>query len=220
MALHGSSGYIRGKRGLQVILQHNKAFAQQLNQALGGLPKRALAAYAATALDAMVDRTFHDSSRAAANWNLSFGMVPTSTQWDPKRYEQPPIGKRGDKGAHKEAVRQYKQLVYGYQSKATHMEPVAGGMLARQVGVKSGPFAPLSEWFRRAPMVYLYNPILTADEANKYYVINAFARNGVPQEFLAGAASGDIGRVLGDFIPNAIHELNYEIRSLAARKLI
>ena len=160
----GSSG---GKSAL--ILRRNQVFADNLSSVLRGLPKKVLGVAAASALNRAIELTVHDSSRAAANWNLKIGAgaLPTADSmesWDPQRYKTPPIGDRGDSGRNKAAVLAYKAAFYGYAQDASGLQiPTPEGKLSKllRIGQSGG-----------APAVHIYNPIYSPRWGP--YVTNAF----------------------------------------------
>lgn len=205
MANYSSIRHVRGIKGRAVALKNNQAFAVKLNESVRFLPKKVLGYYAATAINSAIDEkvTKHDSSRAAANWNLSFGNTIPPSVWDPKEYEQSfnasgeTIGTRGAAGTFAETVKRVKSAYYGYVPEGKFQRPVPNGLI--HTSLRIGKFAV-------APVVYLYNPILSTGSSN--YADNAWPGSS---DFTSGQAIG-ISELASNLVPLLMQQLAQEVR--------
>lgn len=198
-----SAGAKRG--GLMATIKANETYIHNLKQYLYGIPKKAAGVVAATLLHKAMDAenrktTVHDSSRAAANWNLVFGASPPPAEWDPKTYNQHPAGGRGDSGLNASAVSEYKQGYYGYKWDGKFAIPNEGGKIhsALRVG-QSGAL----------PQIHLYNPIFTPQSD---YTKHAWGEKNADGSLLAGVV---LSQVSNDYMPKYIHEIAKKLRSSA-----
>ena len=139
-------------------LRNNGIYVANLTAALRGLPKDIAGALAATALMMAVDSTKHDSSRAAANWDLAVsGKMAVRTNLDPLMYGESGdrfgrIGKKGTAGRAASLVRSYKKMFYGLRQVPGMpglWQAARGGILYEALGIGQAG----------TPRVDLYNPI-------------------------------------------------------------
>jgi hypothetical protein len=183
----GPAGFKRGQFGkVAAANKHNLIVTANLKAVLSAVPKYLLGGFAATALDTAIRNTKHDSSRFAANWNLSIGNVPPPSEGkpDPSAYAQTgesygTIGERDAKGSHAMPVRMAKRRYYGYTNaaKGSDLMKLTKGRLAAALypragslvtsAKKSGPSTNLSGTKLSAdqgagtpPTIYLYNPFM------------------------------------------------------------
>jgi len=152
-------GVRQGNQGnYSLALRNNGIFVANLSNDLRGLGKDVIGALAATSLLTAIDATKHDSSRAAANWDIAVsGRLPIRTNLVPLKY-----GERGDRfgkigtkhsaGQAARIVRFYKQTYYGLQ-------PVVGARNLWQVNRNGVLFNALGLGKQGTPMVELFNPI-------------------------------------------------------------
>ena len=166
--------------------KHNQIVTANLKAAMYAVPKYLLGGMAATALDTAIRQTKHDSSRFAANWNLSIGNAPPPNEGkpDPSAYAQTgesygTIGERDAKGSHAMPVRMAKRRYYGYTNaaKGSDLMKLTKGRLAAALypragdavtsAKKSGPATSLSgtklsvdQAAGAPPKIYLYNPYM------------------------------------------------------------
>lgn len=202
-----------GRQSAVLALKQNQAYCHKLNNLLKSIPKKALGVYAASALDVAIRATKHDSSRAGANWNLSFGAAMPPVSWDPANYGTAPAGQRGDKGANREETLQYKAMHYGYSGASDLKTPQPGGILHVKLGIgKLGT----------APTVLLYNPIFSPGEKTALYAQHAFGGGeaGVGEEVFKGEVKAKLSELPSTFAPVLIHEMAEQVRWLNAGKLI
>ena len=146
------------EKGASEALKNNGIFVANLSNDLRGLGKDVIGALAATSLLTAIDATKHDSSRAAANWDLAVsGRFPVRTSLSPLRYLEhgASFGKIGTKHSAGQAariVRFYKQTYYGLQ-------PVVGARNLWQVNRSGVLFNALGLGKQGTPRVELFNPI-------------------------------------------------------------
>ena len=142
-------------------IKHNTSLFDRLRKAVvGEAPKFAAVASAAALYSAMNEYTVHDSSKAAANWDLQVnGSNPygkSTSQIEPGAYaDKVPsysstygIGNRGDSGVNAEAVINIKAHKYGF---------VAGG--SNVVTLAKGGWLFNSVKGNKNSIIYLFNPI-------------------------------------------------------------
>ena len=186
--------YVKARRNTEV-------YFMRLSKWFDGLGKLGTATMAASALETAMRKregeTKHDSSRAAANWDINVGGVNPygrkTNKLDPKNYGEKGVGQKGDDGKNAGAVRSKKRQKYGYKYNQGAPEPAPGGWLWDAIGV--GKLGTKS--------VHLFNPIMFAihrrentargKHTGKTYAENAFfsgdAFNGVLRE--KGAIKND-----------------------------
>jgi hypothetical protein len=218
------SGSLSGKRGIELALKNNEMYIANLKAGLYGMPNRVLAALAASALDMAIDKTKHDSSRFAANWNLSISGRQMFATMDPSEYNQHgtsygSVGKKRSGGSHKEAVLVAKSVYWGYTRGANNLCTVSeGGRLFTELGlarrtVTSGP--PVNR------KVELYNPVTSSDFSRIDGFGNTYAKNALtsmgPAVFMSAATAQRIGSAV---IPLEIQRITQELRWMSARRQI
>ena len=163
----GVAGFKAGYAGLKLAQKKNEMLAANLKASMHGMPKRALGIFAASVLDMAIKETLHDSSRFAANWELSFGTNNLREKVFPFEYGQTTpsagtIGSRESGGAARDAVTGAKQVYYGYSpANSTGISIVnEGGRIYEWLNLGGN-------WLKRtlspAPKVQLYNPLLRGD---------------------------------------------------------
>jgi hypothetical protein len=224
MARNSQYGGIKqAKGGYKLALNQNDVFVANLNAGLYEMPKRLLGVLAATTLTKAVQETKHDSSRAAANWDLAlFGETIRHTL-SPSVYEQPlgygmSLGRKGSGGEFAEGVVFYKQMFYGIdEGPGGWQEPFKGGLLYDAIGPHDRTTPPNIE---------LYNPILGANPATERrsggdhrghtYAFNAFD-GGLESMMPTLQASAE---KIGDaYMPYLIMQLNKGLRAAKASKV-
>lgn len=195
------------------VHRRNQQYSDKLSALFIGLPRRALATAAATALHRAISETRHDSSRAGANWDLAIGTGSVPTEWNPAEYRQPmtrggqsspAIGTRYDAGRHRTMVLEYKAAFYGYQPGPGGLQiPIDGGRLSRLLDVQpasagflSRSFSAIKHFISLTPEVRLYNPIYSARWG--MYPVSAFAAT-----FAVDGAS--VVAEVGAYIPTLVH---------------
>lgn len=147
----------KGKGNLTEAMRKNGIFVANISASLRSVPKHVTAVLAANSLVQVILATKQDSSRAAANWNLSVSGVGLHPFLDPTQYHEAgeswgTIGGKGDAGQFASAVLDYKKMYYGISksSSSTLFEVDRGGRLFNQLGVgQQGNYR-----------VDLFNPIL------------------------------------------------------------
>ena len=169
---------MRDKRARTAIRRNETVFLR-LTRSFNDLGKRVAGVGAAAALETVMTKgtgTIHDSSRAAANWDININNInpyrrPTDAL-SPKYYKDDPnstdttkyaIGNRGDGGKNAGAMMGRKRQRYGYTQ--------AGG--GADVKVKEGSwiFNQLQLGKPGMPAIHLFNPIAGRIPQ---YAINAF----------------------------------------------
>lgn len=190
-------------------VRQNEYYAQALSQGVLGLGKQVLARYAADALDLAVRETVHDSSRAAANWDLAFSGEGLRDHLAPAEYGTPPIGYRGDgkdggKNGNVANVLAWKADYYGYQFSQGGSVVAKNGTIGRAI--------KMCEW-GTPPRVQLFNPIFSEEKRN--YAKHAF--KGYSQiDKLYGKLVGEVASNLSsDFIPKLVDELRISLKTQA-----
>lgn len=177
----GMGGYKRGrepgKGSVAYAARHNQIVAANLKLGMEAVPKYLLGAYAATVLDTAIKQTVHDSSRFAANWNLSVGDASPLNGGNPDPYHYRSsgksygtIGKKRDDGKWKESVLTAKRLYYGYTEAGKYMKLTKGLLAsalyprATQVVGGSGSLSGATlNWRDKAgtpPKIFLYNAFM------------------------------------------------------------
>jgi hypothetical protein len=155
-------------RKVRAALRHNNTLFASLTNAVSGLGKKTLAAASAAALSgAMTNRnTKHDSSRAAANWDLEVGHSnpygkSVSGGLNPSQYHDQEfgVGGRGDQGSNQGQVAEIKAQRYGYSGYGANTTVSENSWLYNALGVGQ----------KGRPAVYLFNPVSTV----KGYAENA-----------------------------------------------
>jgi hypothetical protein len=213
----------QGKGNIDEDLKENGIYVANITAAIKSVPKYVLGALAANALLQVISMgTKHDSSRAAANWDLAISSyAPVRTYLHPLAYgESSPtfgrIGEKGSAGEFKGQVLRYKQTFYGigpvpggvYQAKP-------GGLLYNAMGIgKQG-----------TPRVDLFNPIagdLNQRRAGDHYVGKTYAYyafRGAMDSTLPGLekAHQDIGN---GYIPYLLQSLATFIKGRHAKGAI
>jgi hypothetical protein len=201
---------VNKKGSLSVAKNANNLYAANLSALMSGMGKQLLGAFASEVLmEAILHGTKHDSSRAAANWDLSLSGSGMHTGLIPHDYGTNPIGKKGDEGAYKYITLEYKRMVYGINDYGDFFTPKEGGMLHTALGIgKSGS----------APRVELFNPIMSPNQERRQgwgedrgtgatYAFNAFF-GGQPIQMLEVNAQSRIGNA---FIPWMIARINRQL---------
>ena len=201
----------------RLAIRSNQTVIKRLTNEFKKLGKRTLGIGAAAALEAAMTApaTKHDSSRAAANWDINIaGKNPyrrLNIQIAPKYYanhqEHGPrekrvyeIGKRGDKGKNAGNVRSRKRKRYGYLKGGKD-----GGGAKVKVAEGSWIFNNLEINKPGRKAVHLFNPIMGR--------IPDYAENAFPG--YAEFRSNVLGRIIGSAKPDVFREvdrINAEIR--------
>jgi hypothetical protein len=208
---------------LERAMRNNELFAMNLKQGLEAIPKKVLGVLAATALDRSIRKTKHDSSRAAANWDLSIGGTGIRQALSPSSYKQSgdswgDIGERYDAGDYENFVLAAKALFYGYGepgvtargSESVFLEPEKGGRLASSLRIgQSG----------EAPSVYLFNPVMTManarmDKAGHTYAYNAFFGSEAGPEM----AQSTVQMIGNGYVPYLVKQINQQVKWAFANK--
>lgn len=212
--LHARFPWLKyGRGGYKTVVKQNEMFIMNLTQGLKDMPRQILNIAAAEALDMAVNEgTKHDSSRAAANWDLELPARPIRHTMAPYSYGEHPAGQRYDAGANKQAVWEYKKMVYGIEMTKTPygswMQGKEGQALASSISSSTS-------------QVSLYNPIMGtyarkegADHSGNTYAYNAFYFDDPELGLLTNKLSSTIIQKIGNgFIPGAISYLNATLRT-------
>lgn len=207
---------------LERAMRNNELFAMNLKQGLEAIPKKVLGVLAATALDRSIRKTKHDSSRAAANWDLSIGGYGLRQDLSPSSYKQSgaswgSIGERYDAGAFEATVLGAKALFYGYgesgkggAGESVFLEPEKGGRLASSLRIgQSG----------EAPSVYLFNPVMSManarmDKSGHTYAYNAFFGSEAGPD----VAQSTVQLVGNGYVPYLVKQINQQVKWAFANK--
>jgi hypothetical protein len=170
----GVGGFKAGYAGLKLAQKNNEMFAANLKESMRGMPKRALGIFSATVLDMAIEETKHDSSRFAANWELSFGTNNLRERVAPSKYFETTqsagtIGGRDFDGAAKDAVVAAKRVYYGYGPAGSAAGAMSGGLNQIAEGGRIHEWLNLGgNWLNRTltntPKVQLYNPLMRGDK--------------------------------------------------------
>jgi len=209
------------KAGYQLALNKNGVYVANISAALRGIPKRVVGALAATTLVEAINATKHDSSRAAANWELALFREKIRTTLSPAHYEQENprwgvTGSKGDKGFLRDVVLDYMKMWYGIApGVGKWYEPNPKGLLGDALGIHD--FSP-------TPTIELFNPILGSahltrgaggDHSGSSYAYYAFS-GGDPQSFMAGL--GNAKQLIGNgYLPHLIKQLASQIKGSNTR---
>jgi hypothetical protein len=197
--------------------KNNELFAANLKDGLKAMPKLVLGVTAATALDRAIRETKHDSSRAAANWDLSFGGSGVRTSLSPSAYGERPAGQRGDRGTNENVVLAHKVMYYGYapvDGGSGLFEPEAGMRLYKSLRIGlSG----------EAPAVILFNPVMNIDNARRdggpEHGGNTYAYNAFYGEQGDIVGTGAVTSLVGNgYIPVMVKEISQQVRWATANK--
>ena len=224
LGLKGGSSISGGKRGIELALKNNEMYIANLKAGLYGMPNRVLAALAASALDMAIDKTKHDSSRFAANWNLSISGRQMFATMNPSEYLQHgtsygSVGKKRSGGSYKKAVRTAKSVYWGYTIGDSLCTVNEGGRLFTELGLgkKVGGASP-------PPVnrkVELYNPVTSSDFSRIDGLGNSYAKNALSgpggTTFMSAATAQRIGNAV---IPLEIKRISQELQWMHARKQI
>jgi hypothetical protein len=218
----GIGGFKGGAAGVKLALKNNEMYIANLKAGLKDVPRNVLGALAASALEMAIKETKHDSSRFAANWDISVGGVGLRGNMAQRDYGESgerfgSIGEKNSKGDHYNAVQKAKSLYYGYTT-----GPEVGvnlltpnGMLwdALKMGRKAGVGSPPGA----IPRVELFNPITSADYgrpdgAGHTYAFNAL-KGGGQSQMMAGAQSV-ADRVGNAMVPMEILRITKMLKTL------
>lgn len=201
----GGVRYSAGKGGYALALRNNQMYAEHLSRSIAGTGKKVANVFAATALYKVVEATVHDSSRAAANWDIAFSGMGLRDFWAPMRYNTSPIGERGDKGSHKGDVLSWKMDWYAIKPMHGGLHrPVPGGRMA-QWSRMCGPGSGAS--------LQLFNPILTvATEKSEKYARHAFSGDTSAASMVKAAQSEIEGKMDGFFIPFLVDKIRKQVK--------
>ena len=207
------AGFKRSRQmGLEAASKHNKIVAANLRLAMSAVPPYVLGSYAATVLNMALISTVHDSSRFAANWNLSVGpaALPNDGKPDPLQYYQTgesygSIGGRSrkedeerwkaynkgkprseqvrsERGGHRLRVITAKRIYYGYKG-----NKASEAMQLTNGRLYNQIFAALDlnkKGRLQTPKVYLYNPFM-----NPKYLRPSGDGNTYPENALVGEST-------------------------------
>jgi hypothetical protein len=177
-------------------IESNNRYASLITTGIKGLPKAVLGGVAAEALyTAMAVATKHDSSRAAANWQLRKAGDPVETVLDPYYYGEQGTGAKGDAGAMRDFAINYKLMAYGITSGTEHT-PIPGGVLAAKIGMGKGG---------HPPKLYLTNPIASEnvgrpDGFGRSYEANAFGSSDWIEVKMEGVVNSVGERVMTNYL--------------------
>lgn len=208
---------------IEQAIRNNELFAMNLKQGLDAVPKKVLGVFSVTALDRAIRKTRHDSSRAAANWDLSVGGHGFREALSPARYGESgsswgAIGERYDAGAYEAAVLGAKALFYGYGEAASglgggepiFLEPEKGGFISSSLRLgQSG----------EAPTVYLFNPVMSManarmDRAGRTYAYRAFSGEEAGPEVVQST----VQMIGSTYIPYLVKQINQQVKWAFANK--
>jgi hypothetical protein len=194
-------------------VRRNEVFFIRLTRAFQSLGKKTLATAAAASLEAAMedDNTKHDSSRAAANWQLNVGNVNpygvSPNEMHPKEYGRYGVGQRGDAGAQAAQVKSRKRQKYGYLK--------GGGGADVKVKERGWLWNAIGVGEKGTPGVHLFNPLLGAvkrrDGSGASYAENAFPG------FVEADATKKAKIASTAVVVENIKELNAEIRRTKGR---
>ena len=207
-------------KGYQLALDKNGVFVANISAALRGIPKRVVGALAATALVEAVEKTKHDSSRAAANWQIAIHGSKVRSTLEPARYEEEGdrwgiTGQKGDKGFLRDVVLSYMRTYYGISpGVGKWYEPDANGLLGYDLAAHR---------FSRTPKIELFNPILGtairrrsgAKHDGHTYAYYAFGGRDT-QSFMAGLSNSR--ELVGNgYLPHLIKKLASQLKASNTR---
>lgn len=207
---------------LERAMRNNELFAMNLKQGLEAIPKKVLGVLAATALDRAIRKTKHDSSRAAANWDLSIGGAGIRQALSPSSYKQSggswgDIGERYDAGSFEATVLGAKAMFYGYGEagaggggESVFLEPEKGGRIASSLRIgQSG----------EAPSVYLFNPVMSManarmDKSGRTYAYHAFFGSEAGPEM----AQSTVQMIGNGYVPYLVKQISQQVKWAFANK--
>lgn len=241
----GQGGYKRGhepgKASVKYAARHNQIVAANLKLGMEAVPKYLLGAYAATVLDMAIKHTKHDSSRFAANWNLSIGNSPPLNSGNPDPYlynssgdSYGTVGKKRDAGKWKESVLAAKRVYYGYTDAGGHMKLTKGrlssalypraGKAVSGAGSLSGVVLDWRDKAGTPPKIFLYNAFMRPNmlrrsgwtseqrEEGRSYPQNALPKSG------GTLLPDDVSSVMGQgLVQEMIHTLATRMRAANAQ---
>lgn len=190
---------------MQAVFRRNHMFAMNFKKQMGSVTKQVMGTAIAYTLHKAVLATYHDSSRAAANWNIAFGGTAPAQIWDPKKYlESGPsfgtIGEKGDKRGEAgldQAIAGYKSFYYGYEADGGFGVTLSkGGRIWTELGIGE---------FKTPPKVIIYNPIF--DPVYGPYPTRAFGSD-IPKQWAddLSAQSGPLRSKIAGMLPGLIHD--------------
>lgn len=201
----GGVKYSAGQGAYALALKNNQMYAQHLSRSIAGTGKKVANVFAASALRQVVEATVHDSSRAAANWDLAFSGMGLRDFWAPMRYNTPPIGERGSSGSQKQAVIAWKMDWYA-------IEPMAGGLYRPTTGGRMAQFSRMCGAGAGASL-QLFNPILNkATPKAELYARYAFSGDYDAFETVIAAHEDIDARMDGFFIPYLVDKLRQAVK--------
>lgn len=164
----GVGGFKAGYAGLKLAQKKNEMLAANLKASMHGMPKRVLGIFSASVLDMAIKETLHDSSRFAANWELSFGTNNLREKVFPSEYGQTTpsagtIGSRDAGGAERDAVTGAKRVYYGYsKANSAGISMIdEGGRIYEWLNLGG---SGLKRTLTPTPKVQLYNPLMRGDK--------------------------------------------------------
>ena len=209
---------------LRKISKGNTLFAADLSASVRGLGRKALAAMAATALYKVIEYTYHDSSRFAANWDLAFNRDSYRESMRPARYGESPAGQRDDRGANKQATQAAKHAFYQYfKHPSGAYLPLPNGYLWGKIGLGGQVGTPIGGRTGRPqlgalPRVELFNPLISAnlqrlDGSGHSYAFNALYGKRAGGGDLAMAET-EVANLVGDgYLPTLVREIADRMRA-------
>ena len=206
----------KGKGNIRADMAKNGIFVANLTASIKSVPEYVTAALAANSLVQVIMATKHDSSRAAANWNLSVSNVGLHPFLNPTDYFETgdswgQIGGRGDLGANAETVREYKMMYYGISKSAssTLYQVDKGGRIFNQLGVGQ-------EGYYR---IDLFNPILgdlnqrRAGAQHDGHTYAYYAFDGSDAETFMPGLENVRESIGNSYIPYLLTRLNNEVHA-------
>jgi hypothetical protein len=190
---------------MQAVFRRNHMFAMNFKKQMGSVTKQVMGTAIAYALHKAVLATYHDSSRAAANWNIAFGGTAPAQTWYPDEYLETGsnFGSIGEKGSKRGesggdyAIAGYKSFYYGYEADGGSGVTLSkGGRIWKELGIGE---------FKTPPKVIIYNPIF--DPAFGPYPTRAFG-SAIPKvwEDELFPQSGPLRSKIAGMLPGLIHD--------------
>lgn len=242
----GIGGYKRGhspaSAKVAYAARHNQIVAANLKLGMEAVPKYLLGAYAATVLDQAIRHTVHDSSRFAANWNLSVGDSSPLNNGNPDPYHYNEsgesygtIGTKGEKGRFRLAVTMAKRMYYGYKKDSSgHMTltkgrlaealfPRAAAAVQRTAKTSSSLSGISLGWRDKAgtpPKIFLYNAFMRPNMLRRSgwtpeqrATGRSYPQNALPKS--GGALlPEDVSSVMGQgLVQDILHSLTAKMRA-------